>query len=151
MSSKKEIDTHTSDLGEEDAALFTSLCQFVWVQGEPLPLIYDPEHPVYTRYGINSQALHRLELIGLISLEPAGYVKRWFGKHTRLFYSGQATKIQFPEESNNQLDLGHVLLTEKGKALATFSTDNRNSEFYEYVIDKWFHQGLVMSSILPNR
>jgi hypothetical protein len=151
MSSKKEIDVHTPDLGEEDAALFTSLCQFVWVQGEPLPLIYNPEHPVYTRHGINSQVLNHLESIGLISFEPAGYVKRWFGKHTRLFYFGQATKIQFPDEASNQLDLGHVLLTEKGKALATFFSNNRNIEFYEYVIDKWFRQGLVISSILSNR
>jgi hypothetical protein len=151
MSSKKEIDVHTPDLREEDAALFTSLCQFVWVQGEPLPLVYNPEHPVYTRHGIDLSVLKYLESIDLISFETAGYVKRWFGKHTRLFYFGQATKIQFPKEANNQLDLGHVLLTEKGKALATVSSNKRNQEFYEYVIDKWFRQGLVISSILANR
>jgi hypothetical protein len=151
MSSKKEIDAHAPDLDEGDAALFTSLCQFVWVQGEPLPLIYNPEHTVYTKHGINLQVLNHLESLGLISFEAAGYVKRWFGKHTRLFYFGKATKIQFPEEANNQLDLGHVLLTEKGKALAPFFSNNQNPEFYEYVIDKWFRQGLVISSILSNR
>ena len=151
MSSKKEIDAHTPDLDKDDAALFTSLCQFVWVQGEQLPLIYNPEHAVYTKHGINLRVLKHLESIGLISFEAAGYVKRWFGKHTRLFYFGQATKIQFVEEANNQLDLCHVLLTEKGKALATVFSNKRNQEFYEYVIDIWFQQGMVISSILANR
>ncbi|SCX43680.1 DUF2806 domain-containing protein [Nitrosospira sp. Nsp1] len=151
MSSKKEIDTHTPDLNGDDTALFTSLCQFVWIQGEPLPLIYDPEHAVYTKQGINLRVLKHLESIDLISFEAAGYVKRWFGKHTRLFYFGQATKIQFVGEANNQLDLGYVLLTEKGKALATVFGNKRNQEFYEYVIGKWFQQGMVISSILANR
>ena len=44
MSLKKEIDAHIPDLDENDAALFTSLCQFLWIQGEPLLLIYNPEH-----------------------------------------------------------------------------------------------------------
>ena len=151
MSLKKEIDAHIPDLDENDAALFTSLCQFVWIQGEPLLLIYNPEHAVYAKHGISLRVLKHLESIGLISFEAAGYVKRRFGKHTRLFYFGQATKIQFPKEANNQLDLGHVLLTEKGKALATVFSNNRNQEFYEYVIDKWFQQGMVISSILANR
>jgi hypothetical protein len=151
MSLKKEIDAHIPDLDENDAALFTSLCQFVWIQGEPLLLIYNPEHAVYAKHGISLRVLKHLESIGLISFEAAGYVKRWFGKHTRLFYFGRATKIQFVEEANNQLDLGHVLLTEKGKALATVFSDKRNQEFYEYVIDKWLQQGMVISSILANR
>ena len=151
MSSKKEIDAHISDLDEADAALFTSLCQFVWIQGEPLSLIYNPDHAVYTKHGINLRVLKHFESIDLISFEAAGYVKRWFGKHTRLFYFGQVTKIQFVEEANNQLDLGHVLLTEKGKALATVFSNKRNQEFYEYVIDRWFQQGMVVSSVLANR
>ncbi len=114
---KKEIDEFLLD--EEDAALFESLCQFVWVQGEPLPLIYDVEHPVYAKHGIDLAALKHLEAVGLVSFDIIGYVKGKFGKHTRLFYFGKPTKIQFLQEAKNRLDLGHVLLTEKGKALAT--------------------------------
>ncbi|SEP29754.1 DUF2806 domain-containing protein [Nitrosovibrio sp. Nv6] len=142
----KNIDAPALD--EKDVALFISLCQFVWVQGEPLPLIYDVQHPIYARQGINLPVLKYLQAIGLISLEAAGYVKRKFGKHTRLFYFGRPTKIQFPREANNQLDLGHVLLTAKGKALVAFCDAKRNQEFYEYVIERWCREGLVVSSIL---
>jgi hypothetical protein len=143
----KEIDA--SILDEKSIALFTSLRQFVWVQGEPLPLVYEIENEIYTKHGINLPALKYLQTIGLISLEPGGYVKRKFGKHTRLFYYGKPTKIQFPQAANNQLDLGHVLLTDLGKALAAVHNAKRNQEFYEYVIEKWFGQGMVVSSILP--
>lgn len=143
---RKEI--HASILDKKDIALFTSLLQFVWVQGESLPLIYEIENEIYTKHGINLPALKHLQAIGLISLESGGYVKRKFGKHTRLFYYGKPTKIQFPQAANNQLDLGHVLLTDLGKALATVHNAKRNQEFYEYVIEKWFRQGMVVSSIL---
>ena len=144
---RKEIDELLPD--EEGAALFESLCQFVWVQGELLPLIYEMEHLVYAKHGIDLAALKRLEAIGLVSFDVTGYVKGKFGKHTRLFYFGKPTKIQFLQEAKNRLDLGHVLLTEKGKALASVCAAARNQEFYEYVIERWFRQGMVISSILP--
>lgn len=136
---------------KEDAELFISLCQFVWVQGEPLPLIYEIKDEIYSKHGINLSALTRLMTIGLISWESVGYVKKRLGRHTRLFYHGNPTKIQFPLETSNQLDLGHVLLTDLGKGLASISHAPRNQEFYEYVIERWFRQGLVMSSILTRR
>lgn len=147
--SDKELSSWTFD--KEDTELFMSLCQFVWVQGEPLPLIYEVENEIYTKQRINLPVLKHLEAIGLIFLESAGYVKKRFGRHTRLFYHGRPTKIQFLEEANNQLDLGHVLLTDLGKSLAAVRDARHNPEFYEYVIEKWFQQGLVVSSILPRR
>ena len=47
--------------------------------------------------------------------ESRGFVKKGLGKHTRLFYAGKPTKIGFSGETNNQLDLGHVLLTNTGE------------------------------------
>lgn len=146
MVAKKEIDI--VGLDEEDVALFRSFCQFVWVQGEPLPLIYDVGHPVYTKQGINLAALKHLEAVDLVSFDPIGYMKGRFGKHTRLFYFGKPTKIQFAKEAENRLDLGHALLTDKGKKLATICGAKRNQSFYEYVLERWSQQGMVISSIL---
>lgn len=134
---------------ERDVALFRSLCQFIWVQGDPLPLIYDPGHDIYVREGINSSSLGNLSRSGLILLEPAGFVKKKFGKHTRLFYFGKPTKIQFPKEMGNELDIGQVVLTEKGKALVPAGNITPNQDFYQYVIQHWSRQGLITSSILP--
>ncbi len=136
-----------SSLSDTDRRLFESLCQFIWIQGDPLPLVFDLEDEIYTKQGITLVNLKRLEALGLITFEPDGYIKKGFGKHTRLFYFGKPTKIGFKNNENNHLDLGHVLLTHDGKKLASTFKSIRNQQFYEYVINKWFQEGLILSSI----
>ena len=57
----------------------------------------------------------------------------------------------FQRDAGNYLDLGHVLLTERGKKLALNFKTPGNQQFYEYVIARWFQQGLVLSSIQVDR
>ena len=136
-----------SALSSDDIRLFEALCQFLWIQGEPLPHIFDVYDEIYTRQGITLTTLIRLEDAGLVRFERNGFVKKGFRQHARLFYCGKPTKIGFSNNENNELDLGHVLLTERGKALALTYPVSRNQQFYEYVINRWFQQGLVLSSI----
>ncbi|QOJ25060.1 MAG: DUF2806 domain-containing protein [Gammaproteobacteria bacterium] len=138
-------------LRPEDRLIFEALCQFVWIQGDPLPLIFDLEDEIYTKQGINQSTLKHLEEAGLIAFDANGFIKKGYGKHTRLFYSGKPTKIGFQTDSNNYLDLGHVLLTERGKKLALVSEAPGNQQFYEYVIERWYRQGLLLSSIQVDR
>jgi hypothetical protein len=135
-------------IDKHDFELFGSLSQFIWIQGEPLIFMYEIGHEVYTSQGIDLQALRCLEAAGLLCFDLIGYVKKGFGKHTRLFYFGEPTKIQFPRDENNALDIGHAILTEQGKTLALVSNASPNQKFYEYTIETWFRQGLVTSSIL---
>ena len=144
-------DHSKSDLSPKDNQLFESLCQFLWIQGDPLPLIFDVENEIYTKQGITLATLKHLEAIGLIIFETQGFVKKGFGKHTRLFYWGKPTKIGFQNDENNYLNLGHVLLTAYGNKLASTYKAPRNQQFYEYVINRWFQQGLVLSSIQIDR
>jgi len=134
-------------LDPESRRLFDALCQFIWIQGEPLPLIFDLNEKIYTEQAITHETLRQLEACGLIDFEPGGFVKRKLGKHTRLFYCGEPIKIGFPGAMNNQLDLGHVILTEYGKTLATNTRIVRNQAFYDYVINRWFQAGYSVASI----
>ena len=140
-----------SDLSAEDGLIFKALCQFVWIQGDLLPLIFDVENEIYTKQGITRSTLKRLEEIDLVVFENDGFIKKGYGKHTRLFYDGKPTKIGFQRNADNYLDLGHVLLTERGKKLALNFKVPGNQRFYEYVITRWFQQGLVLSSIQVDR
>lgn len=144
-------DRSRSDLSPKDNQLFAALCQFLWIQGDPLPLIFDVKNEVYTQQGITPITLQHLETIGLITFDTNGFVKKGLGKHTRFFYCGKPTKIGFQNDENNYLDLGHVLLTNDGKKLASTYQVPRNQQFYEYVINRWFRQGLVLSSIQIER
>lgn len=139
------------NLDPEDSRIFKALCQFLWIQGDPLPLIFDVSNEVYTKQGITLSTLKHLDAVGLIVFDVNGFVKKGLGKHTRLFYSGRPTKIGFHNDANNYLDLGHVLLTELGKEMVSAYKLARNQEFYEYVINRWFRQGLVLSSIQIGR
>ena len=136
-----------SDLTQKDKGIFAVLCQFSWIQGGPLLLIFDVENEVYAQQGITLSVLKHLENVGLITFESKGFVKKGFGKHTRIFYCDRPTKIGFQNNGNNSLDLGHVLLTARGKELVLAIPVIRNQKFYEYVIRRWFEQGLILSSI----
>lgn len=148
----RESDSNVQiDLNPEDSRILETLCQFLWIQGDPLPLIFDVKDEVYTKQGITLSTLKHLEEIGLIVFDVNGFIKKGLGKHTRLFYCGKLTKIGFQNDGNNYLDLGHVLLTERGKKMVSVVKLSTNQEFYEYVIKRWFQQGLVLSSIQINR
>ena len=134
-------------MSAENKRLFNALCQFVWIQGEPLPLILDLNEKIYTEQAITHETLRQLEVCGLIHFELSGFVKKKLGKHTRLFYCGEPIKIGFPDAMNNQLDLGYVILTGYGKALAANIRIVRNPVFYEYVINRWFQAGYSVASI----
>lgn len=145
--SKRTVD-FISSIDKKDAALFTAFCQFVWVLGEVSPLVYEFENDIYTKQGINFATLKHLDSIGLISFESvSGYARKGFGKHAHAFYYGTPTAIEFAGEANNQIDVGHVLFTSIGKELVPICGSEKNLEFYEYVIKKWYQQGLVLSSI----
>ncbi|MFO1289663.1 MAG: hypothetical protein U1E82_03505 [Nitrosomonas sp.] len=133
---------------QDDINCFKHLCQFVWIQGEPIPLIFDLSNHVYANQKITLPMIERLVAIGLVDYAPEGYVKKKLGKHTRFFYHGRLTKIGFAQDAGNQLDLGVVLLTSSGKKLYATLSPIRNQQFYEYVIQHWFQKGLLLSSPL---
>lgn len=149
--SKRTVD-FISTIDKSDAALFTAFCQFVWVVGEPNPLIYEIDNDIYKQQGITFASLKHLDAIGLISFESvSGYVRTGFPKYGHAFYYGRPTTIEFPADANNQMDIGHALLTSTGRELVAISGSVRSQEFYEYVIKRWSQNGLVLSSVLSSR
>jgi hypothetical protein len=149
--SKRTVD-FVSTMDKKDAALFTTFCQFVWMIGDPTPLIYETTGEIYTKQGITFDALKHLDAIGLLSFESvSGYSKTGFKKYAHVFYYGQPILIEFSGEMNNQLNVGHVLLTSIGKELVPICGSSRSEEFYSYVIHRWFNKGLVLSSVSVHR
>ena len=149
--SKRTVDC-VSTIDKKDAALFTTFCQFAWMIGDLCPLIYDVKDEIYLKHGINFGALKHLDAIGLISFESvAGYQRQGFGKYTHAFYYGRPTLIEFPADTSNNLQLGHVLLTTTGRELAPICGSVINLDFYDYIIARWHKNGFVLSSVLPQR
>ena len=148
--SKRTVD-FISTIDKRDAALFTAFCKFVWVVGEPNPLIYEIDDAIYKTHGITFASLKHLDAIGLISFESvSGYARTGFPKYGHAFYYGLPTTIEFPSDADNQMDIGHALFTSIGRELVAISGSQRSEEFYEYVIKKWGQNGWILSSIRPS-
>lgn len=149
--SKRTID-FIATMDKSDADLFTNFCQFIWMIGGETPLIFDPQADVYTSQGINFSSLKHLDSIGLISFESvSGYSKLRLPKQALLFYYGLPTVAEFPKDQDNQMSVGHVLLTQAGRELVNICGSQRNQMFYEYAISELSKQNIILSSALPNR
>ncbi|MDO6783526.1 DUF2806 domain-containing protein [Neptunomonas phycophila] len=149
--SKRTVD-FVASMDKKDAEIFTKFCQFSWFLGDVMPIIIDPDNNIYKNEGINFSVLKHLDAIGLISFEStSGYRRMGFGKHTQIFYFGRPTVIEFPKNSDNELNIGKVLLTRAGQELAPICGAQRNEKFYEYVIEQWFNSRLITHTPLLNK
>jgi len=149
--SKRTVDL-VSTIDKKDAALFTSFCQFVWMIGTPTPLIFEVQDEIYEKGGIDFSMLKHLDSIGLISFESvSGYLKKGFAKKAVIFYYGRPMQLEFPADADNQLQVGHVLLTSTGSELVSICGSTRNDDFEEYVARKWCDGNVNLTSLLVER
>jgi hypothetical protein len=138
-------------LDKADAHLFTCLCGFGWLIGNIAPLIFDVDDPIYNNLGINFMSLSHLDDIGLVNFENlAGFKRMKFSKHITVRYYATPLSVEFGKETDNDLDLGKVLLTKTGQQLAPICGSKPVEGFLDYVIKKWTEKGLILSSPYPN-
>lgn len=146
--SKRTVDLVAS-MDKKDAELFTKFCQFVWMLGQPHPLIFDLENDVYKKQGINFGALKHLDTIGLISFESlSGYRRAQLPKQAVFSYFGHPTLFEFKKDNGNEVSIGKALFTQAGSELVSICGADRNQEFYEYSISELMEQGIILSSSL---
>ena len=107
-----------SDLDKSDAELFTRLCGFGWMIGNVVPLIYDEQNEIYNKQNINFNTLIHLESIGLIQFQTFGFKRLHLPKEFAVLYYGTPVILKMPNEADNQLEIGKVLLTKIGQELA---------------------------------
>jgi len=135
-------------LDKADAFLFQSLCGFGWFFGNVVPIIYEVEDEIYTKHGINFTSLKHLDEIGLLSFESlTNYSKIHLPKKIRFTYYGKRIDIEFENESDNRLDIGHILLSKTGQELAPICGSKPIPDFFDFILEKWaIKYGLSISS-----
>ncbi len=133
-----------ANLDKRDASIFTQLCRFNWVIGNVVPLIYDVQDEIYNKYGINFNTLSHLDSLGLIRFDNiADYQRMKLPKKFQVSYYGRNVEITMPQESDNILAIGKVLLTRAGQELARVTGSQPIEEFFYFVYDKWAKQSYV--------
>jgi len=126
------------DLDKTDAALFAKLCGFGWMIGNVVPLIFDLKNDIYKKNEIDFNAVIHLESIGLVQFENLTNFRRLeLPKNPTVFYYGQPVLLEMPKEEDNELELGHVLLTKVGQELAPICGCQPIDGFLDFVKDRW--------------
>jgi hypothetical protein len=131
-----------SDLDKGEAEMFTRLCGFTWtIRGEIVPLIYDSyKHKIYKEHKINFNLFRHLESIGLIQYEHDYLIAYSYGnipKKLTVLYYGTPVLLEMPKESDNEIRVGHVILTRIGQELAPICGSKPVDGFLEYIKGKW--------------
>jgi Protein of unknown function (DUF2806) len=139
--SKRTVDL-VSTLDKADALLFTQLCTFAIAGGDIFPIILDHNADIYKRNGINFGSLNHLEAIGLIKFNNlTDFVLQQLPQNIVLLYYGIPVQFKLPAENNNQLILGHVMLTKAGQQLAPICGSKVDVEFLKYLSDEYKKKG----------
>lgn len=126
------------DLDKADAKLFSELCGFGWVVGNLVPLVFDTQADIYNQKGLNFNTLSHLESIGLIQFNSfAGFSRLKLPKRFAVFYHGMPLVLEMPNDNENQLEIGQVMLTKTGQELARICKSHPVSGFSDYVKGKW--------------
>jgi hypothetical protein len=142
-------------LDKSDAELFGRLCSFAFTFGTNnglTPLIYDTGHRIYNQDGLSFVSLSHLESIGLIHFDPlSGYRRLGLNESGIVFYYEIPVWIGFAKPKDNEMNIGHVLLTKVGKELALICGAKKREGFLEYVKDKWKAFGYKIHQNDPQR
>lgn len=133
-----------ADLDKGDAELFTRLCGFVWQIGNLSPLILDVQNEIYNRAGLTFNSLTHLDTLGLIKFDnTAGFLRIALPKMITVLYYGRPVELTLPNEENNRLQTGKVLLTKAGQELAPVCGSVPIDGFFEFVCERWTNQSLI--------
>lgn len=125
-------------LDKTDASLFQSLCGFGWLIGNVVPVIYEESAEIYAKNGVNFGTLKHLDEIGLLSFDNLGGYKRiHLPKKISVTYYGRPINIEFEKESENELDMGYIMLSKVGQELAPICGSQPVPGFFDFIVEEW--------------
>ena len=149
--SKRTIEL-ISTLDKSDAHLFTRLCSFVLTGGQFILAVLNCNADIYKKQGINFETLTHLDSLGLIKFNNlAGFVLQNLPKKLTLSYYGTLILFTLQSESNNDLEVGSVLLTQVGQQLAPICGSSMNPELLTFMFDHYRSKGIKAELFLPNK
>lgn len=150
---KKTIEL-VSTIEKADAVLFTKLCTFLWIfEGYQAVFFFKDKTQNFDYESVTSFSdLLHLEAIGLLKFESgANFLTTVFGKRFLVHYYGRAIILEFPNETNNDLQCGNVSLTQAGQELAAICGSTERADYLDTVLAKWQRDGVVISTPIESK
>lgn len=133
-----------TDLDKSDAELFMRLCGFAWQIGNVASLlVFNVDNEVYQRQGIDFGAVTHLESLGLVQFRHEGFRRTELPKTVSVHYYGNPADLTLSKDTDNEIDVGQVLLTRAGEELAPVCGSHPVEGFFDFVYDRWAARSLV--------
>ena len=138
--SKKTVNV-LADLEQTEAHMFAALCNFVWtISNEPIPLVYDVNHTIYTDAGVTNRMCAYLKELGLVNYEPPIFNFGQVGQGVTANYHRH--EVNITDTTNTRgLITGEVSFTFTGMQLIGLCNAEPVEGFFEYVLEEWRKQG----------
>ncbi|OKP79624.1 hypothetical protein BTE77_05825 [Ensifer adhaerens] len=135
-----------SQMRKEDAELFTRLCRNVWILGgEPVPIITETDSRS-DDISLSFEELQHLDDIGLINFESvSSFLRSGFRKRGLVTYYGCPVILEFAADQENELQVGHVMLTTSGKDLVHIAGSASSTKAFESVLEFMLTAGVGFS------
>lgn len=137
--SKRTVNS-LGDFEKADAQMFSKMSGFCYLYNnhQYFPLIFDTSADIYTKEGINFESLNHLASIGLIHFNHlSGFTLERLPKRFLLYYYGIPLSLEMPQETDNAIVIGKVLLTKTGSEIARICSSKPVPGFMEYVKECW--------------
>lgn len=142
--SKRTVNALAS-FDKKDAELFARLCNYLWVIGDPIPLILDSQADIYKNSGVNFTTLTHLDAIGLITFDGIAHFSRLhLPKKFAVQYQRQLFGVECPQDQYD-LDIGNAMLTLVGQEIARIHKPEPIQGFTDYVLEYWRKQGIIIT------
>jgi hypothetical protein len=134
-----------AEFEKKDALLFTNLGKYTFLIGIPTIIIFDVQNEIYLKNGINFNSITHLDSLGLINFNGiSGFIRQKLPKRFEITYFGRSLTFQMPNENDNTIQIGNVLLTQPGIELISICGAQPENEIYEYSKQKWIEQGVTL-------
>ena len=136
--SKKSVNL-LAELEKRDAIFFKSLCRFSWKIGDRLfPLVFEDEHKIYNKNGVDFETLKHLDSLGLIQhTETQFRLIKLLTKNITIYYHDSILVLKAPDNSDCDLFIGLVMLTKTGLEICQLFENEPVEGFFEYVKKQW--------------
>lgn len=135
-----------SQMDTGEAQLFNSLCGFaIEFAGDPMPVVLNLNDPLYSSIGLNVASVSDFEGLGLLQFQNnSPFSRTQLPKRVGVRYHGKALVLEFGQDTNNELPVGKVMLTNPGRQLAAVCETSPVDGFAEYLKKYWARYGITL-------
>ncbi|HNQ88459.1 MAG TPA: DUF2806 domain-containing protein [Verrucomicrobiota bacterium] len=122
-----------------DVETFLNLCRFVWhIEGEPIPVVYEPDNQIFGGAGITFGKLQHLSEIGLVSSRGLAFGQQWPVATGAASYFRRAVHLRLGSKDSHKMNVGLVMFSRAGVEVLSLCGGAKPVEgYFDLTVRTW--------------